>query len=328
MNDTTWRAVVGVLAVALTLVGGILIYVLLDQDGPTPTASPSAAASIFPSPSASPSPSPTASPTFGPTPTASPIAPPTTGVVTPPPTPTQPPPPTASPTAAPPLATPTAPQRVFRLLELGLDGEDAEGAVERLLTFQVDGPSQIQVGISNVSAGRIRTCLWLGDATNVAEQECQNLRTGDSLQRLVGDAGQTTWTVSLIGRGSQISPSADVGLTFNALEPTIAFDNVRFQGTASPNYNGMVAEFGVAAPGEVRIFADIDDGEGGAYPYHLVVTRLGPDGGVVHESGGLPATTVDAAQSVSAGQEYRLELTNEEEAPEQEVFLRGNLSWP
>ena len=328
MNDTTWRAVVGVLAVALTLVGGILIYVLLDQDGPTPTASPSAAASIVPSPSASPSASPTASPTFGPTPTASTTAPPTTGVVTPPPTPTQPPPPTDSPTAAPPLATPTAPQRAFRLVALGLDGEDAEGALERLLTFQVDGPSQIDVGISNVSAGRIRTCLWLGDAANVAERECGNLRGGDSLQREVGEAGQTTWTVSLIGRGSQISPRADVNLIFNALAPSIAFDNIRFQGSASPNYNGMVADFIVTEPGEMRIFADIDDGEGGAYPYHLVVTRLGPNGGVVHESGGLPSDTVDAAQSVSAGREYRLVLTNEEEAPEQQVLLRGTLSWP
>jgi len=73
MNDTAWRVIVGVLAVALAVVGGILIAVLVGQGGPDPTASPSAAVSISPSPLASLTPSPTLSPS----PTASPTLQPT-----------------------------------------------------------------------------------------------------------------------------------------------------------------------------------------------------------------------------------------------------------
>lgn len=324
MNETTWRVVVGVLAVALAVVGGILIAVLLGQDGPNPTASPSAAVSISPSPRASLSPSPTLSPP----PTAGPTVPASIGVpATPPPTPTQAPPPTPSPTAAPTL-TPGGPLRRIQIIGLGLDAEDVpEGAVERLLTFQVDGPAQIVVRVSDVSAGRARTCLWLGDALDKQDEECRNLRNG-RLERTITEAGQTTWTVSLIGRGSQVSPSATVALSFHAQAAAITFDSFRFQGTASPEYNGIAAEFVALAAGELRLLADIDDGLGGQYPYSAVVTRLGPDGGVVHESGGLPADTIDIAQSVSAGREYRLVVTNAEEAPEQQVFLRGTLSWP
>lgn len=218
--------------------------------------------------------------------------------------------------------------RRITLPGLGLDAQDVpEGAVERLLTFQVDGPAQIVVRVSDVTAGRARTCLWLGDVLNRVDEECQNLRNG-RLERTITEPGRTTWTVSLIGRGEQVSPSATVALRFHAQAAAITFDGFRFQGTASPEYNGIAAQFLVEAPGEMRLFADIDDGLGGEYPYSAVVTRLGPDGGVVHQSGGLPVDTIDIAQSVSAGREYLLVVTNEEEAPEEQVFLRGTLSWP
>jgi hypothetical protein len=325
MSDTTWRVVVGVLAVALVAVGGILIAVLIGQGGPTPTASPSVAVSISPSPSVSLSPSPTLSPP----PTASPTVIPTTGEPTTPPpaTPTQTPPPTAAPTAAPTLA-PGGPVRQIQIIGLGLDAEDVpEGAVERLISFQVDGPAQIVVRVSDVTAGRARTCLWLGTALNKQDEECRGLRNGQ-LERTITEPGQTTWSVSLIGRGAQISPSANVALSFNAQAAAIIFDGFRFQGTGAENYNGITAEFPVLAAGEAHIIFEIDDGEDGQYAYSLVIERLGPDGGVVHESGGLPVDNDEAAQSVSAGRSYRLTLSNSEEFVDQQVFVRGTLSWP
>lgn len=323
MNDTIWRVVVGVLAVALAVVGGILIAVLLGQGGPNPTASPSAAVSISPSPRASLSPS----PTLGPSPTASPTLLPTFGQpATPPATPTQAPPPTAAPTAAPTL-TPGGPMREIKLVGLGLDGEDAEGAVERLLTFQVDGPAQINVAVSNVTAGRVHTCLWRGDALNRQDEECINLRKG-RLERTITEPGPATWSVSLIGRGAQISPSATVALSFHAQAAAIAFDNLRFQGTGAENYNGITAEFPVLAGGDAHIIFEIDDGADGQYPYSLIIERLGPDGGIVHQSGGPPAGNGEASQSVSAGRSYRLTLSNTQEFVDQQVFVRGTLSWP
>ena len=321
MSETAWRVVVGVLAVALAVVGGILIAVLVGQDGPTPIASPSAAVSASPGPTASLGPSPTLSPS----PSASPTAPPTDAPpATPPATPTDAPSPTAAATVAP-SASPGGPLRQVRLVGLGLDSQDA--AVRRLLTFQVDGPAQIVVAVSDVTAGRARTCLWLGDPLTVQERECRNLRNG-SLARTISEPGQTTWTVSLIGRGAQISPSATVELSFHALAAALTFDNFRFQGEAAENYNGITAVFPVLAAGEAHIIFSIDDGEGGQYPYSLIIERLGPDGGIVHESGGLPADNGEGFQSVSAGRSYRLTLTNTQESVDQQVFLRGTLSWP
>lgn len=319
MAETSWRVLIGALAVALVVVGGILFALLIGAGGPSPTGTPFAVGSASPRPSTQPTVGPSATPARTEKPTRVPEV-----TLSPTPEPTVEP--SAEVTEGPTMAV-GGPLRSIEITGLGLDAEDAEGAVARLFSFQVDGPAQIIARISNVSAGRVHTCLWLGDALDVQDQECKDLSKG-RLERTITEPGQTTWTVSLIGAGSQISPSADLALSFNTQGASLGFDAIRFQGVDTPNYNGITAEFPVLNAGEAQLLAEIDDGVGGEYPYRLVIERLGNDGGVVHESGGAPADSVDAAQSVSAGRSYRLTLSNTQEFTEQQVFLRGALTWP
>lgn len=329
MSETTLRVVIGGLAVAFVVIVAAAITVLLSQPGPG-RASPSPSLSAAPSPPASASPTPTPTPTVAPSsltpPPVSPTEPPATPPPTASPTPTLEPAPTAGPTEAPSIV-PTGPQREMRIVGLGLDGPGPETPVRRLVTFVVDGPSEIAATLSDVTAGQVEMCLWLGDADNVLEQECQTSGGGQLVRSIVAP-GQTTWTVSLIGATAGTSPSVSLAIAFNALVPGVTLDLLRFQGTDIENYNGLTAEIPMTAAGQLDLAASFDDGAGGLYPYRLVVERLGDQGGVVHNSTGGPTDSIELSQTVSAGRTYRLTLENTQQQAGQQVFLRATLTWP
>lgn len=208
---------------------------------------------------------------------------------------------------------------------MGLDSRDAEGAIERYVTFHVDGQSLVSARLSGVSAGRVRICLW--QDTLVEERECRTVRNG-RVQVPTFETGQTTWTLTMIGAETGVSPTANLTLSFNANSPSATVDRFRFQGTSIENYNGIVAEVDARDGGELRIDGAFDDGQGGSYPYRLAIERLGENGGFVYDQTNEPTTNFALTQSVSGGRTYRTTILNPNDLEDLAVFLRATLTWP
>lgn len=326
MSTRSAQVVAAGLAVLLILLVGAVIFLLLSRPQPavvtrSPAVSPTAVAGFTPSPllTASPGFIPFVSPLMSPGPSASPSP---TLPPTPSPSPTAQPTPTPSPTPAP-TVHPTSTQRELRILRLGLDSREAEGAIERYLIFHTDGQSLISARLSDVT-GRVRMCLWQGNL--VEERECRTLRNGRLELPNFGD-GQQAWTLTMIGAEADVSPTVDLTLRFNADAPAVTMDSFRFQGTAIENYNGVVAGVDTVNGGDLRIDGSFDDGQGGSYPHLLLIERLN-DGEVLLDQSGEPATSFQASESVAEGRSFRVTLSNENEVEELAVFLRATLSWP
>src|SRR5688572_756750 len=149
MSNRSAQILAATLAFLLIVLVGATIFILLSrpaEPGPTPTATPSGAASftptVGPSSSASvlptPSASVTATPVVLPTDTPGPTVEPT---ITPTPSPS--PTPSPAPTPSPTLPPPTSPDREVTIVDFGLDRRTDADAVQRTVSFTVDGPSLI-----------------------------------------------------------------------------------------------------------------------------------------------------------------------------------------
>lgn len=323
MSGQSIRTAAALLGIALLVILGGAIFIFLAQDdlqGPTPAPSPTDGALASPSPD--PSPSLTESP--GPTPTAS-AAPSPTPTPAPRPSPTFEitPSPSPIPTDSPTLAS-SGPERELRLIGLGLDRPGLPETRERLLTFSANGPGLIRATLADVSAGRVRVCIGSGTPLTIVQPLCQNMREGGTLEQVVESAGESTWTVTLLGASDQSSPSVALRLRFPSLAPRVVLERFRFLGTEFESYNGFSAELDVARPGVLSIHGSVDDGLAGEYPYRLNVLGLGTAYDATDEG---TAGQIESTTELAAGP-YRVTLQNTEEFTEQEVLLRATISWP
>jgi hypothetical protein len=287
----------------------------------SPTVSPSVSPSARPSPTESLPTSPAVTPT--PTPAATPTPPPTeppTPVPTEPATPTPAPPATPAPTP-PPTLGPTADLTEIRFGHLGLDGPGGEQApAPRYFLFRSDGPGDVTASVSGVTAGRVELCLWVGDRDDVRRRECRVLRDG-SLTATTNRPAQTSWVVSVVGADAGVTPSANVAIAFRAVSPTITAEDLRFQGTASPDHNGFDAIIRPRGPGTLALDARWT---GGTFPYRVRLEP--PDGAPADEQTG-SGTNVTYTRPVVTGR-HRLLLENQEDAVEVESFVRAVFAWP
>jgi len=335
----------GLGALLIVLVGAT-IFILLSRPSQGPSASASPTTVALASPSASPtfsflptlSPIPTVvvtaspevtSPPLTPTPeitlppTATPEVTPTPEITLPPTatpeiTPTPTPTITAAPTAPP---VPTSPDRELRLTDVGLDPRKVDPInqyVERYLTFNVDGPSLIQVELSNATA-KARVCLFTG-----AEQpNCQDFKNGTLVQP-VYSTGSTTWTVKLIAVSQTSGMSTDVTLDFNANSPQVVFDRFRMQGTPNPAYNGFSAAID-ASPGTLSVGGKFDGIA--AHQWHVTINEAGV--GPTIDQDGSSNIFGPFNQDVSAETSYVVNVFNPNTDGETaSLFMRATLVWP
>jgi len=281
---------------------------------PTLPSLPSAAASVAPSPTATstrPSPTPSPVPTASPTPTPS-LIPSIPAIDTP--VPTIAPSPTATPTI-----TPTSPQHEFHVDAVGLDDKSLDGSVPRIVTFEIDGPSNLSASVSGAT-GSVQLCVWREAVDD--ERVC---RTGRSVMitHPVTDLDSTLWHVSMIGaRG--VAPSAALTVVFNANAPSVSLDDFRFYGSSNPPYNGFAAEFDAAA-GPISAQGAFDDGQDGAYDYHLVVQAAGSDALVDTTDNG---TSFAVQKDASAGH-YVVSIVDPDPLanPGLAVFVTATITW-
>lgn len=192
----------------------------------------------------------------------------------------------------------------------------------RLITFSSDGPGTIEATISDVSAGRVRICLWAGDADTVTDRECRDLRQG-SLTRVVADTGRRTWTVSLLGAEGTTSPIAALALRYRSDHPNVTIDGFRFQGTSNAGYNGLEVELQAAGNGRLAIDAQW---RGGTQPFRLRIDDVDSGQNVDEVTGEDDRVRYDT--ELAGASTYAVVLTNEVEFAEVELFLAATLSWP
>ncbi|HWH24264.1 MAG TPA: hypothetical protein VNW68_05150 [Candidatus Limnocylindria bacterium] len=335
MSRRSLQQLTAVLALVLLVFAGTLSVVLLMQDrapaSPTPT--PASVATVQPAPTeagpptASP-PDPTDEPSPGePTakPTKSPKPPKDTPTPTadPEPTPADRPTPTADPSPSPTASPVAGAAQQLRMLRMGLDPQSLEDAVARVITFDVDGPGEISVTLTDVTAGRARTCLWRGGPGNARERECANLGEGGSLQRSVAADQSGPFSVSLVGVG-QRTPLVTLTISFPAATPTARLSGFRFQGTepSFDGFNGFDLQVTPRNRGRLQLDARL---QGGAQSYRL---RIDEGGTTVLDQSGDRAAEVSWREPVDAGTAYRLRFENNAEIAQEAIFVSATISWP
>ena len=174
--------------------------------------------------------------------------------------------------------------------------------------------------MGQTSAGTVKLCLFRAGREPRAN-ECTTSGSA-TLTASTASGGSTAWKVTAIGADQDVSPSADLRLDFRALSPTVILDGFRFQGTISPGYNGVVAQFKAKPAGQVAVNGSW---AGKSRPWRAQLISVDSGESVASERGlgnDLALTT-----SVQPGV-YRLTLENTQEIADQEVFLHAVISWP
>jgi hypothetical protein len=361
VNPRSAQILTASLAALLVILVGATIFIVLTRPtiGPTPEPSRTPAATLLPpspttvavaspfassaasimataaplsTPALTAAPSPIPFPTLAlPSSASSSYAPSPTATVTPTPTPT----PTATPTTAPtvtavPTATltptlpptilPTSPQQQFQVDAVGLDDKSLVGSVPRILTFEIDGPSLLTATVSQAT-GNVQLCVWREAVDD--ERTCDTGRAV-SIVHPVSDSDNTLWHASMIG-AKGVAPSAALTIDFNANAPSVSLDDFRFYGSSNPPYNGFVAGF-EAGGGQMSVQGAFDDGQGGAYNYHLVVQPDGADAVVDVTDNG---TSFSVQPGIDAGH-YTVFINDPEDVanPGLAVFVTATISWP
>jgi hypothetical protein len=301
MNDRTLRTVVTALSGLLVLVIAVTLLVIVGRSGsatPTPSAPPVALAS--PSVRATLTPTEIAAPTASPTPEATPVT-------------------TATPAPTPAASGPAGAVALAELTFVGLklDGATDAGGEARVVTFRSDGAGTVTAKLRSTSGqGTTHMCFLAG----TREIGCKDWASGTFTGRTSRD--HVNWTVTLRGSAAA-TPTVDLTVTFQAAAPSVTIEHARFDGTSSPETNGIQARFEARRSGDARLVADW-----GGHPFLYEVDLFDETGGsgnaTLANQG--PSTNVDEAFPVTAGT-WRLVLQNIE-AGLGTTDLTATISWP
>ena len=302
MNDRTLRTVVTGLAGLLVLVVAVTLLVVVSRSGspatspsapPIALGSPSSGATLTPTESAPPSPIET--PEGSPTPSSE-----------------------ASGSTAPSGSPGAANLATLTFVGLKLDADQDPGGDARTVTFRSDGAGTVTAKLASTSPGTTHMCFLVG----TKEIGCKDWRSGT----FTGKTSQAhaTWTVTLRGAAAD-APRVNLTVTFQAAAPSVTIEHARFDGTASPETNGINARFTARAAGDVRLVADW-----GGHPFLYEIFLFDERGGQAQEEQGSqalePSTNTDSAMPVTEGN-WRIVLKNSE-AGFGTTDLTATISWP
>ena len=301
MNDRTLRTVVTGLSGLLILVIAVTLLVVVGRNGsgsastsapPIALASPSEGATLTPTQTTPPSPSTTPEPS--PTPATE-----------------------ASPSAAPSGSPGATAPATLTFVGLKLDADQDPGGEARVITFRSDGAGTVTAKLATTSPqGTTHMCLLVG----TKEIGCNDIRS----RTFTGKTSQAhaTWKVTLLGTDFD-TPTVDLTVTFQAVAPSVRIEHARFDGTASPDSNGIQARFSARAGGEARLVADW-----GGHPFLYEIDLFDESGGSgnVTLSNQGPSTNTDEALAVTPGN-WRVVLQNIE-AGFGTTDLTATISWP
>ena len=307
------RLLIAIVFVVAVVGGGILAFTLIGGGGgsgasPSPVAVSSASATAAPA---------TPAPTESEPPSAVPSEP-STSVE---PSPSVERSPSATATAAPsatakPTPAPGRPATVV-FTNLKLDARDDPAGKNRHFEFASQGTGVITVGVTTLSPqGNAIMCLS-ADGKRLA---CKTTAGGSLTARTTRRTAAFVLTVR--GEGIE-TPLVEVTITFPARDPAVTIRNARFDGTSSPETNGITAIVTPRADGEVALEADW-----GGHPFLYEVDLFeqdGPGTQVLPNQG--PATRVSERLPVTATNPWRLLLQNIEDGfgPTE---MDATVAWP
>ncbi len=186
---------------------------------------------------------------------------------------------------------------------LKLDAADDPAGKNRVITFDAVGAGTVSAVLSSVSPqGETKMCL----RSTKKDFGCTTTASGSISAPTA--AKRRTFTLTLRGVGIA-APQVDVALTFPNADPVVTIARARFDGTASPDTNGIDATFAPHADGKAHIVA-----EWGGHPFLYELTLKEQGGPGVHaKSPEEPATGVDTRIGVTAPNPWRLVLSNAED---------------
>ena len=300
MTDRTLRTVVAGLTGLLVLVIAVTLLIVVGRNGsgaastgapPIGLGSPSVGATLTPTESALPSPSTT------PEATATPAE--------------------ASPSVAPSGSPGASGLATLTFVGLKLDADQDPGGEARVVTFRSAGAGTVTAKLASTTPqGKAHMCFLVG----TKDLGCKDWRSGT----FTGKTSQAhaTWKVTLLGSDFD-APTVDLTVTFQAVAPSVTIEHARFDGTASPDTNGIQARFSARGAGEARLVADW-----GGHPFLYEIDLFDESGGSgnVTLSNQGPSTNTDEALAVTPGN-WRLVLQNIE-AGFGTTDLTARISWP
>lgn len=281
------RLIGGVVFVVAVVVGVVFGSLVVGGIGGSGSSTPSVVALATPSPSAgastSPSPSSAASPSAKPS-SAAPSASANTPSATP------------KPTNAP--GVPSA----ISIASLKLDAADDPAGKNRVITFDAVGTGTVSAVLSSVSPqGETKMCL----RSTTKDFGCKTTASGSITAPTA--AKRRTFTLTLRGAGIA-TPQVDVALTFPSADPSVTIAHARFDGTASPDDNGIDATITPHADGKAHIVA-----QWGGHPFLYQIELKEQGGPGVHaKTDQGPSTGVDTRLGITAPNPWRLVLSNAE----------------
>lgn len=204
----------------------------------------------------------------------------------------------------------------FTLIGLKLDATEDPNGRARIVTFVSEQPGTITVSLSSrTPQGTTHMCLSQGST----EVGCEDWATG-TFTRTTSQSN-VTWTVTVIGDGIE-TPVVDVGATFPATSPSVTIEHARFDGTASPDTNGLHARFQARTDGDVRLQADW----GAAFTYRI--SFINEATGTTDVSpGDVPSSGLDLTSIPVQAGTYTLVLENTD-AGSGTTDLLVSVGWP
>jgi hypothetical protein len=210
-----------------------------------------------------------------------------------------------------------APLATLTFLQLKLDAASDPGGEARIVTFRSDGPGTITAKLASTSPkGTTHMCLLVGTKQVGCKDWASGTFTGKTTQ------AHAKWTVTLRGNATE-TPTVNLTVTFQAVAPSVAIQHARFDGTASPDANGMQARFSTRTAGNARLVANWG-GHPFLYEIDLFDESSGAGDATFPNQG--PSTNVDQAFAVTPG-DWRMVLQNIE-AGFGTTDLTATISWP
>ena len=300
------RVILGIVFAIAAVLSGALIAALTAGGPASPTASPIANVSPSTGAAVSPSAEPgSASPSSAPASETPGVSPSTT--------------PSRSPSASPSASPTTAPLRpaTITFTQLKLDAKNDPAGLDRIITFQSQGPGTITAKLTSLSPqGTTRMCLSAGTTL----LGCRSAASGTLTAKTTSPKVNFTLTM----RGVAIdTPTVQMVLTFPATTPSAKIANARFDGTAFPDYNGLQALVTPRTDGNVRLVADWG---GHPFLYEIDLREQGGTGSQTLANQG-PAPRVDVPLPVSGTNKWKLVLQNSETGFGV-TNLTATVSWP
>jgi hypothetical protein len=299
MTDRTLRSVVAGLTGLLVLVIAVTLLLVVGRNG-SATASPSAPPVALGSPSEGA----TVTPTESAPPSATPEETATSATE-------------ASPSVAASGSPGVTTLATLTFIGLKLDATADPGGEARVVTFRSDGVGTVTAKLNSSSPqGTSHMCFLVGTKEIGCKDWASGTFTGKTSQ------AHANWTVTLQGSAAE-TPTVDLTVTFQSVAPSVKIQHARFDGTASPDSNGIQARFSARGSGEARLVADW-----GGHPFLYEIDLFDESGGSgnVTLSNQGPSTNTDEALAVTAGN-WRLVLQNIE-AGFGTTDLTATISWP